>query len=286
MTSAVIGGDSYLPIGMTEQGVHTAFIHDPNSKWCILQTKDLPADKVIAVDGRHYMQTTFTNDTDTMGRILYLAEKLQNGINNYDPGSIQLDNYQEFRMTLFYERGKRLLELLGKGTESFWTETEITETLTLLDTCAVNMYMGMDEYIAWQISLENTYFPAMGIDSPWNMTYEEMYELQVTLMGELIDNGAMNIKDYLQDCNVNETDALEFIPQTLAVLSGQHEYKLCLISMKEQALVIYNVTHYGGTEEKVLELRILIRCMYLILIAKIILYIWARKMKIIQVNWQ
>lgn len=234
MTSAVIGGDSYLPVGMTEQGTHTAYAYDPNSKWCILQATDTPADKVIAVEGWHYKQYAHP-----MERILSLATKLQVGIEGYDPESILLDNYQEFRATQFYERGKKLLELLAK-------EAEPIGLSELLDSCAVDFYIGIDDYIAWQIALEQSYFPAEGIPSPWNMTYDEMYELLITLMTELQENNGTNLLNYLQTYN--------FMPQTLAVLAGQTDYTLHLIPMEANAVVTYTITHNGGTTERTLEL--------------------------------
>ena len=238
MTSAVIGGDSYLPVGITEQGTHTAYAYDPNSKWCILQATDTPADKVIAVEGWHYKQYAHP-----MERILSLATKLQEGIEGYDPESILLDNYQEFRATQFYERGKKLLELLAK-------EAEPIGLSELLDSCAVDFYIGIDDYIAWQIALEQSYFPAEGIPSPWNMTYDEMYELLITLMTELQENNGTNLLNYLQTYRERE----DFMPQTLAVLAGQTDYTLHLVPMEANAVVTYTITHNGGTTERTLEL--------------------------------
>jgi len=238
MTSAVIGGDSYLPVGMTEQGTHTAYAYDPNSKWCILQATDTPADKVIAVEGWHYKQYAHP-----MERILSLATKLQVGIEGYDPESILLDNYQEFRATQFYERGKKLLELLAK-------EAEPIGLSELLDSCAVDFYIGIDDYIAWQIALEQSYFPAEGIPSPWNMTYDEMYELLITLMTELQENNGTNLLNYLQTYRERE----DFMPHTLAVLAGQADYTLHLVPMEANAVVTYAITHNGGTTERTLEL--------------------------------
>ena len=238
MTSAVIGGDSYLPVGITEQGTHTAYAYDPNSKWCILQATDTPADKVIAVEGWHYKQYAHP-----MERILSLATKLQEGIEGYDPESILLDNYQEFRATQFYERGKKLLELLAK-------EAEPIGLSELLDSCAVDFYIGIDDYIVWQIALEQSYFPAEGILSPWNMTYDEMYELLITLMTELQENNGTNLLNYLQTYRERE----DFMPQTLAVLAGQTDYTLHLVPMEANAVVTYTITHNGGTTERTLEL--------------------------------
>lgn len=238
MTSAVIGGDSYLPVEITEQGTHTAYAYDPNSKWCILQATDTPADKVIAVEGWHYKQYAHP-----MERILSLATKLQEGIEGYDPESILLDNYQEFRATQFYERGKKLLELLAK-------EAEPIGLSELLDSCAVDFYIGIDDYIVWQIALEQSYFPAEGILSPWNMTYDEMYELLITLMTELQENNGTNLLNYLQTYRERE----DFMPQTLAMLAGQADYTLHLVPMEANAVVTYTITHNGGTTERTLEL--------------------------------
>ena len=247
MTSAVIGGDSYLPIGVTEQGMHTALLHDPNSKWCVLQATDVSADKVVAVDCRHYKLNMQMDNTDTMGRILYLAEKLQEGIVNYDPETIGIDNYQTFRETPFYERGKRMLELLAR-------ESDPTEVSALLDSCAVDGYIGIGDYIVWQIELAYNYFPAEGYVSPWNMPVEEMQELLDLLMEELYTNNGTVLLDYLRTSGKSFKNGFEYVPQTLAALSGQQGYRLYLVPMKGQALVTYTVTHNGGTEERVLEL--------------------------------
>lgn len=238
MTSAVIGGDSYLPVGMTEQGTHTAYAYDPNSKWCILQATDTPADKVIAVEGWHYKQYAHP-----MERILSLATKLQEGIEGYDPESILLDNYQEFRATQFYERGKKLLELLAK-------EAEPIGLSELLDSCAIDFYIGIGDYIAWQIELEYNYFPAVSFPSPWDMSYEDIYELLVSLMDELQENNGANLLNYLQTYRERE----DFMPQTLAVLAGQADYTLHLVPMEANAVVTYTITHNGGTTERTLEL--------------------------------
>ena len=247
MTSAVIGEDSYLPVGMTEQGMHTALLHDPNSKWCVLQATDVSADKVVAVDCRHYKLNMQMDNTDIMGRILYLAEKLQEGIVNYDPEMIGIDNYQTFRETPFYERGKRMLELLAR-------ESDLTEVSALLDSCAVDGYIGIGDYIVWQIELAYNYFPAEGYVSPWNMPVEEMQELLDLLMEELYTHNGTVLLDYLRTSGGSFWNGFEYVPQTLAALSGQQGYKLYLVPMKEQALVTYTVTHNGGTEERVLEL--------------------------------
>ena len=245
--SAIVGEDSYLPIGVTEQGMHTALLHDPNSKWCVLQATDVSADKVVAVDCRHYRLNAVMDKTDTIGRILYLAEKLQEGIEGYAPECIKLDSYHKFLTTPFYRQGKRMLELLGK-------ESEITEVSVLLDSCAVDGYIGIGDYIAWQIALAYSYFPAEGIDSPWNMTLEDMQELLDLLMEELYTHNGTVLLDYLQTSGESFRNAFEYVPQTLTALSGQEGYRLYLVSMKEQALVTYTVTHNGGMEEKVLEL--------------------------------
>ena len=238
MTSAVIGGDSYLPVGMTEQGTHTAFVHDPSGKWCILQAMDIPADKVVAIDAKRYKQ-----HAHPMERILSLATKLQEGIEGYDPESILLDNYQEFRATRFYGQGKELLEALAKGAEPGVISV-------LLDNGAVDSYIGIEEYITWQIALEQNYFPAESIPSPWEMTYDEMYELSLALTTELQERNGANLLDYLQTYRERE----DFMPQTLAVLAGQADYTLHLVPMEANAVVTYTITHNGGTTERTLEL--------------------------------
>ena len=238
MTSTVIGNDCYLPVGMTEQGAHTAFVHDPSSKWCILQAMDIPADKVIAVDAQHYKQ-----NAHPMERILHLATKLQEGIEGYDPESIQLGNYQEFRTTRFYEQGKKVFEALAK-------KAEPAEISKLLEYCAVDSYIGIEEYITWQIALELNYFPAGSIASPWNMTYDEMYELSLALTAELQESNGTNLLDYLQTYRERQ----DFMPQTLAVLAGQASYMLHLVPMEENAVVNYTLMHNGGTTERTLEL--------------------------------
>lgn len=238
MTSAVIGGDSYLPVGMTEQGTHTAFVHDPSGKWCILQAMDIPADKVVAIDAKRYKQ-----HAHPMERILSLATKLQEGIEGYDPESILLDSYQEFRATRFYGQGKELLEALAKGAEPGVISV-------LLDNGAVDSYIGIEEYVTWQITLGQNYFPAESIPSPWDMTYNEMYELSLALTTELQESNGANLLDYLQTYRERE----DFMPQTLAVLAGQADYTLHLVPMEGNAVVTYTITHNGGTTERTLEL--------------------------------
>ena len=249
MTSVVIGGDSYLPIGVTEQGMHTALLYDPNSKWCVLQAADISVDNVLAVDCRHYKVNVLMDNTDTMGRVLYLAEKLQTGIEGYDPESIESDNYQMFRTMEYYQLGKRLVELLGKGTENVWIEIS-----ALLDTCTIEDYMGIEEYVAWQIALAYSYFPAVGVDSPWDMSVEEMNEFGTRLLEELYINNGTVLLDYLRTSGGSFRNGFTFVPQTLLTSSGQQGYKLYIVPMKEQVLVTYTVIHNGGTEDKVLEL--------------------------------
>jgi len=245
--SAIVGEDSYLPIGVTEQGMHTALLHDPNSKQCILQAADVSADKVVAVDCRHYRLNNPMFDTDEMGRILYLAEKFQEGIEGYDPESIELDSYQEFRATPFYNGGKRLLELLGK-------ESDISEIAGFLESCPTEAYTGINEYITWQFFLAYNYFPAAGIDSPWNMNAEEMSEFEILLMNELQMNNGTVLLDYLQTSGGTFRNGFRFVPQTLAALSGQQGYRLYLVPIEEYTLVTYTVTHDGGTAKEVLGL--------------------------------
>ena len=249
MTSAVIGGDSYLPVGMTEQGTHTAYAYDPNSKWCILQATDTPADKVIAVDCWCYKQATFVNNTDTIGRILCLAEKLQAGINNYDPETIQIDSFQSFRSTEYYQLGKRIVELLGKGVGNIGTEVS-----ALLEPCTIEEHMWIEEYIVWQLWLELHYFPMMGIDSPWDMNAEEINEFGMLLMDELYMNNGNNLLEYLQTFNGNFRSGIDFIPQTLFVLPEQYDYNLHLMPSKENAFVTYTITHNDGTAERTIKL--------------------------------
>ena len=247
ITSAVIGEDSYLPVGMTEQGMHTAFIHDPNNKWCVLQATDVSADKMLAVDCRQYRLNMPMFGTDVIGRILYLAEKFQNGIEGYNPESIQLDRYQEFRMTPFYKGGKTLLELLGK-------ETDISEIADFLENCPPEAYTGINEYITWQYFLAYNYFPTAGIDSPWNMNAEEMTEFEILLMNELHINNGSNLMNYLRTSDGTSKNGFRFVPQTLAVLSGQQGYKLYLVPMEVHTLVTYTIIHNGGTAKRTLNL--------------------------------
>ena len=247
ITSAVIGEDSYLPVGMTEQGMHTAFIHDPNNKWCVLQATDVSADKMLAVDCRQYRLNMPMFGTDVIGRILYLAEKFQNGIEGYNPESIQLDRYQEFRMTPFYKGGKTLLELLGK-------ETDISEIADFLENCPPEAYTGINEYITWQFFLAYNYFPTAGIDSPWNMNAEEMTEFEILLMNELHINNGSNLMNYLRTSDGTSKNGFRFVPQTLAVLSGQQGYKLYLVPMEVHTLVTYTIIHNGGTAKRTLNL--------------------------------
>ena len=247
VTAAVIGEDSYLPVGITREGMHTAFLHDPESRRCILKAKGITVDRMIAIECRNYRMNVLMDSTDTMGRLLFLAEKLQEGIESYDPDSIRLDNYQDFRKTRFYGRGKRLLELLAR-------EAEVTEVGTHLDSCRADGYIGIDEYIAWQIALGYSYFPAEGIPSPWDMTYEEMNELLVTLMEELHMNNGAILLEYLHTSSRWLKKGLAFMPKTLAALPGQHGYRFHLVPLKEDAVITYTVTHGEGTVERTVRL--------------------------------
>ena len=245
--SEIIGEDSCLPVGITEFGTHSALLYDPNNKWCVLQATDIPADKMVAVDCQHYRLNMPMFENDDMGRILYLAEKFQAGIEGYDPESIQLDRYQEFRMTPFYNGGKRLLELLGK-------ETDISEIADFLKSCPTEVYTAINEYITWQFFLAYNYFPAAGIDSPWNLNGEEMTEFEILLMNELQMNNGTVLIDYLRTSGGTLRNGFEFDPQTLSTMSGQHNYTFYLIPMKDYAIVNYTITHNGGTATRVLNL--------------------------------
>ena len=243
MESGIIGEDSYLPVEITEKGTHTAFIHNPNNKLCVLQASDISTDAAVAVDCQHYRP----DGIDVTERILYLAKKFQAGIEGYTPESIEWESYQEFRTTSFYNDGKRFLELLGK-------DSDISEIVNYLDSCTVETYTGINEYIIWQISLTFDYFPEAGIDSPWDMSVEEMSEFESRLMAELYMNNGAFLLDYFQTYGGTFIYEFRFVPQTLSTLSWQQGYKLYLVPMEEHALVTYTVTHSGGTAARVLNL--------------------------------
>jgi YD repeat-containing protein len=249
MESAIIGEDSCLPIGVTEKGMHTALLHDRNSKWCVLQATDVSADKVLAVDCRHYRQKNFANGSDMMGRILFLAEKMQEGIDNYNPESIRLDSYQEFRSTVFYQYGKSFLEVLGKGTD------DVCAAITaMLDTCSTDVHMGTEEYISWQIRLAYDYFPMTGNDSNWDMSLEEMQELGALLMEELYMNDGRNLLEYLQTFDGSLRSGADFEPYTLTTLLEQPNYMLYVVPIRTDVCVTYTINHSGGTAEGTVEL--------------------------------
>ena len=139
------------------------------------------------------------------------------------------------------------MELLGK-------RSDISEIEAFLESCPAEAYIGINEYITWQISLACNYFPAARIESPWNMIAEEMYEFEARLMNELYMNNGTVLLEYLQTSGGTLRNGFEFDPQTLSTMSGQHNYTFYLIPMKDYAIVNYTITHDGGTATRVLNL--------------------------------